>query len=196
MSPSHEPRSSRRKKAPSVSRDRSEPPDVGCYRPGGKITKRSHSRRRLNERFVKLLHEKVRSVCAFASLRELPVLRGNDQGLVELVPPTFTKRTHSAKPSVQTTKTRRTQRSMQVSRLQWNEGGNNVGGHRPPLQSHGFYQTNPCARASGFEIRISFGFRGSAFGFDRGFYQTKPMLDLSAKSASSAVEVHSGGSHE
>src|SRR5215203_2331369 len=47
---------------------------------------------------------------------------------------------------MQTTKRRRTQRSMQASRLQWDGVGNRVGGHRPPLQSEGFYQTNPFWR--------------------------------------------------
>jgi hypothetical protein len=35
------------------------------------------------------------------------------------------------------------QRFVQASRLQWDEVSNRVGGHRPPLQSDGFYQTNP-----------------------------------------------------
>src|SRR5215203_7169275 len=39
------------------------------------------------------LNRYMRRSGRFAPLRESPVLRGNDQGLVELVPPTFTKRT-------------------------------------------------------------------------------------------------------
>jgi hypothetical protein len=57
---------------------------VGGHRPP---LQAEHARSSL--RSLCFLLFKIPNLCALASLREPPVLRGNDQGLVELVPPTF-----------------------------------------------------------------------------------------------------------
>jgi hypothetical protein len=66
--------------------------------PGRRGSHRFHRLRRSG----KLRNEPIHVFVTFVSSwfiditwRESPVLRGNDQGLVELVPPTFTKRTHA-----------------------------------------------------------------------------------------------------